>query len=116
MDKPTRCLAMTIDDEMITQVINHMNELMPKTDHREWQFTPENFHFTNDAAIHQILQRLIFLFTENHPSKDMFVDMSLKELIIRVLQTGSAKSITIKPYRSSNLIDSLLSFVLFAKI
>lgn len=87
MDKPTRCLAMTIDEDMITQVINNMNELMPKTDHREWRFTPENFHFTNDAAIYQILQRLMFLFTENHPSKDMFVDMSLKELIIRVLQT-----------------------------
>jgi len=83
---PTKCLAMGINENFILQTIQRMNEDMSKSN-EEWAFTDYNFHFTNDQGIFQILQRLLFLFTENHPSKDLFVGMMLKELIIRILQT-----------------------------
>lgn len=91
MDNPTRCLAMSIDDQKIKQVIDRMNEVMPKVDQGEWGFMNYNFHFTNDIAIYQIIQRLLFLFTENHPSKDLFVDNMLQELIVRSLQADARK-------------------------
>ena len=90
MDNPTRCLAMTISEEKIKNTIMLLNETMPKVD-KEWTFTDYNFHFTNDVAIHQIIQRLLFLFAENHPSKDMFADLMLQELIVRILQTENRK-------------------------
>ena len=65
-----------------------MNETKPRTEESgEWCFTDHNFHFMNDLAINQIIARMIFIFTENHPSKDMFADFMLKELIIRLMQT-----------------------------
>ncbi|MEC7265548.1 MAG: AraC family transcriptional regulator [Bacteroidota bacterium] len=85
-DNPTRCLAMAISDEKINKVINLMNEEMPKHDGTEWALMDYNYHFTNDASIYGIIQRLLYLFTENHPSKDFFVDNMLQELIIRILQ------------------------------
>ena len=89
-DNPTRCLAMAISDEKINKVINLMNEEMPKHDGSEWTLIDYNYHFTNDASIYGIIQRLLYLFTENHPSKDFFVDNMLQELIIRILQ-GNAR-------------------------
>ncbi|WP_375325165.1 AraC family transcriptional regulator [Flagellimonas sp. GZD32] len=86
VDNPTRCLAMAISDEKINKVINLMNEQMPKVDGSEWALMDYNYHFTNDASIYGIIQRLLYLFTENHPSKDFFVDNMLQELIIRILQ------------------------------
>lgn len=86
---PTRCLALTIDEDRIRKIVLMMNETMPKADRQEWQLTDENFHFTNDQGIYQIIQRLLFLFTENHPSKDFFVNNMLSELIVRILQTNS---------------------------
>lgn len=91
LNNPTKCLAMTISDEKIKKTIDLINEYSPKVEGDEWRFTDYNFHFTNDLAIHQIISRLLFLFTENHPSKDLFVNMSLQELIVRLLQTENRK-------------------------
>lgn len=83
-DSPTRYLAMCISDEKIKKVIQVLNEREDRFEDKEWPFMDYNFHFTNELAIHQIIQRLLFLFTEQHPSKDLFADFMLQELIIRL--------------------------------
>jgi AraC-like DNA-binding protein len=93
LDNPTQCLAMAIGEEKIKKTVNYLNECRPKVD-GEWRITDYNFHFTNDIAITQLIQRLIFVFTENHPSKDLFANNMLEELIIRILQTESSKIYT----------------------
>ena len=85
---PTRCLAMAIAEEKIQEVVDMMNETIPKADGQVWSPLDYNFHFTHDAGIYQILRRLLFLFTEDHPSKDLFVDNMLQELIVRILQAN----------------------------
>ncbi|MEM9723621.1 MAG: AraC family transcriptional regulator, partial [Bacteroidota bacterium] len=89
---PTRCLAMTISEDQLKETIQMMNEQMPKADGREWDMMDYNFHFTNDGSIYQILQRLLFLFAENHSMKDIFVDNMIQELIIRIFQANSLKA------------------------
>ena len=101
-NNPTQCLAMAISEDKISKVLDHMNELMPKVDKGEWSLMDYNFHFTNDVGIYQILQRLLFLFTEDHPSKDLFVDNMLEELIIRILQTNSRRIYTEKSFKLSS--------------
>lgn len=94
MDSPTKCMAIAISEDKIREVIMIMNETMPRSENQEWCFMDYNFHFTNDTGIYHILQRLLFLFTENHPAKDLFVDFMLKELIIRIMQAESKKIYT----------------------
>ena len=101
LDNPTRCLALSISEEKINQTIAFLNESRAKVDD-EWKFTDANFHFTNDAAIQQIIKRLLYLFTENHPSKDVFADFMLRELIIRILQTETKKIYTEKSLQLSS--------------
>ncbi|MCI5083373.1 MAG: AraC family transcriptional regulator [Saprospiraceae bacterium] len=90
MESPTHCLAMAISEDKILDIVNLLNENHAKAD-GEWRFTDYNFHFTNDIAIQQIIQRLLFVFAEDHPSKDLFADFMLRELIIRILQTEAKK-------------------------
>ncbi len=88
MQNPTQCLALRIDNTKINNVVEYLNDTEPRVDSStEWRFTDYNFHFMNDTAVNQIIARMIFLFTENHPSKDIFADFMLKELIIRLMQT-----------------------------
>ncbi|MGO4913113.1 AraC family transcriptional regulator [Leeuwenhoekiella sp. W20_SRS_FM14] len=110
---PTRCLAMAIADDKIKKVVNLMNENLTKDDGSEWSLMDYNFHFTNDTGIYQILQRLLFLFTENHPSKDYFVDNMLQELIIRILQTNNRKIYTDKALKlnSSSRLTSIIQYI-----
>ncbi|MCB0688790.1 MAG: AraC family transcriptional regulator, partial [Saprospiraceae bacterium] len=101
MDNPTRCLAMTIADDKIMDTVDFLNTSREKID-GQWSFTDYNFHFTNDLAIQQIIHRLLFLFTENHPSKDVFADFMLRELIIRILQTETRRIYTEKTIQLSS--------------
>ncbi|MFI8378658.1 AraC family transcriptional regulator N-terminal domain-containing protein [Leeuwenhoekiella sp. NPDC079379] len=107
---PTRCLAMAIAEDKIKKVVNLMNENLTKDDGSEWSLMDYNFHFTNDTGIYQILQRLLFLFTENHPSKDFFVDNMLQELIVRILQTNNRKIYTDKALKLNS--NSRLAFII----
>lgn len=86
---PTKCLTLTIEEQKIKEILQLLNEQNSKIDGQLWLLNDYNFHFANDAAIQQIIQRLIFLFAENHDAKDIFVEMMLKELLIRILQTES---------------------------
>ncbi|MFV9482190.1 AraC family transcriptional regulator [Christiangramia sp. ASW11-125] len=112
-NKPTQCLAIAISEEKIKSVLDKMNDQMPKADGLEWSLMDYNFHFTNDLGIYQILQRLMFLFTEEHPSKDLFVDNMLEELIIRILQTNSRKIYTEKSFGlvTSNRLAYVVEFI-----
>jgi AraC-like DNA-binding protein len=87
-ETPTSCSAMAISQDKIAEVVNVMNDSLPRADGKEWEFMDFNYRFTNDAGIYQLIQRLFFLFTENHSSRDIFVDFMLKELIIRVLRSN----------------------------
>lgn len=85
----TKCLALEIDPREIENVRNRMNEQRPRSDGQEWRRKDVNFHFTNDPGITQLIQRLVFLCAEKHSAKELFVSMSLRELLIRLLEAES---------------------------
>ena len=87
--QPTKCLALAVDEQEVANVVRLMNEQRPRADGSEWKTTDYNFHFTQQPAITQLLQRLVFLCVEDHPSKDLFVHMHLRELLIRIAQSES---------------------------
>ncbi|MBN8682101.1 MAG: AraC family transcriptional regulator [Chitinophagales bacterium] len=110
-DNPTQCLALTMDGSSINKVVDYLNETAPRAEEKnEWRFTDYNFHFTNDVAVNQIIGRLIWLFTENHPSKDVFADFMLRELIIRLMQTEARHLLTENTEALQN--NSRLAFVI----
>lgn len=110
-DNPTQCLALTLDHDKINGVVDYLNETAPRADeHEQWRFTDYNFHFTNDIAVSQIIGRMIFLFTENHPSKDLFADFMLKELIVRLMQTEARHLLL--DQNGAPKSDSRLAFVI----
>lgn len=108
--KPTKCLALRIDECKITETLDELNQIIPRQDELDWQYLKGNFHFTNDVAINQIIQRLIFLFTENHLCKVFFSEMMIKELIIRILQQENRKEFIQKSFESSN--NSRFSYII----
>lgn len=95
LNRPTKCLAMTIDPAAIAQVVERMNEQLPKADGGIWNAWSSNYCFTNDTAIHRIIHRMIYLFAEDHPSKDLFIGMALQELLVRILQAESRDELLI---------------------
>jgi len=87
-DDPTECLALTIAPERIRENIAYFQEKTAiEKEAVDWSLDVQSLHLTHDQGIQQLIERLVFLFTESHQSKDVFADLLLKELIIRLLQT-----------------------------
>ncbi|UBM57427.1 AraC family transcriptional regulator [Marinilongibacter aquaticus] len=88
IDNPTQCLALALSSEKILKIIAELNEKTPLIDDKKgWQLDNENFYFTNDQVVNYLLSHLIEIFTENNKAKDVFAEYTLKELIIRLMQT-----------------------------
>ncbi|PHS27552.1 MAG: AraC family transcriptional regulator [Methylophaga sp.] len=85
--QPTTCLTIEISKERIETVAEKMRDLTPlgKLEH-DWQYQPHIVHTHHTEATQQLLEKLVSLFTHNHPDKEMMVDLGVSELVIRLLR------------------------------
>lgn len=94
---PTQCLALAIAPDKVRQVTDLLNEQAPLVDNAQgWQFGQRNFFLTNDEPIHQLIARLIYIFTENNRAKEVFANLVIQELVVRLMQT-QARTLLLSP-------------------
>ncbi|WP_338874668.1 AraC family transcriptional regulator [Spirosoma sp. SC4-14] len=94
---PTQCLALAIAPDKVRQVTDLLNDRTPLIDNAQgWQFGQHNFFLTNDEPIHQLISRLIYIFTENNQAKEVFANLVLQELVVRLMQT-QARTLLLSP-------------------
>jgi AraC family transcriptional regulator len=92
LKSPTQCLALALSEEKTHQLTDQLNDRFPLIDSTEgWKFTPDNLYFTNEEAINQLLNRLIFVCSEGNSARDYFADLILQELTIRLMQTKARR-------------------------
>lgn len=88
LDTPTQCLALTISADFIRESVEQLNHYMPRLEESDgWVLDTDNYHFSQSGELHQVLRRLMQIFREDHVAKDYFAANTLKELLLRVMQT-----------------------------
>ena len=86
-DNPTQCVALAIDHDQIKKTINYLNEFYPKNSGLDqWGLDYNQIHFNNNEEICNLINKIIRISTEMSQSKDILVDLALKELLVRVMQ------------------------------
>ena len=86
--KPTQCLALAIDREKIRETVDLLNEKFAKTEKTDlWQLSAEQFHLKNTPELTDTIDRLVHVSQENNKAKDIFANLALQELLIRLMQT-----------------------------
>lgn len=84
---PTQCTALAIDRQQITNTIDYLNEHHPLHNNTLWQLNFDHYHFINNAALSSSINKLITIGTSNEIHKDILADLTLKEMLIRIMQT-----------------------------
>lgn len=93
-ENPTQCLALAIDQEKIGQTLQLLNERYPKEGHqRFWQLDYQNYFFYNNVELAATISKLIKECTSQSLTKDVLADLTLQELLIRIIQTQTVKAI-----------------------
>lgn len=104
---PTQCLTLAIAPDKVQQVTELLNDRAPLIDNAQgWTFGESSFFLTNDAPIHHLITRLIYIFTENNRAKEVFASLVLQELLVRLMQT-QARSLLLAPVATHAHINRL---------
>jgi len=86
-DKPTTCLTIEISRERIEAISERMRDLttLENLDH-SWEYQPLVIHNHHTKDTQQLLEKLVSLFTQDHPDKEIMMDLGVSELIIKLLR------------------------------
>ena len=95
LDSPTQCLALAIDPTKILETINEFEGIVTVGNEQkiELDFDASSSHLSHNRDIDYLVSRLLTTFTNNSKSKDVLVDLMIKELIVRLLQTKAKQTI-----------------------
>lgn len=87
-DDPTQCLALGIDPNKISDVVDKFNQYTAIEDeNNNWQLDEASTHLTNNEEVNFLIDRLLHTFINSNGSKDILLDLMIQELIVRLLQT-----------------------------
>lgn len=102
-DNPTQCIALAIDNNIITNTLDFLNEKYPKEGKSNlWKLDHENYFFYNNVELASTINKLIKECMGNSLTKDAIADLILQELIIRIIQTQTSKRFESERYIDSN--------------
>lgn len=91
-DNPTQCIALAIDHKIITDTLDFLNEKYPKEGKSNlWKLDHENYFFYNNVELAGTINKLIKECMGDSITKDAIADLTLQELIIRIIQTQTLK-------------------------
>lgn len=91
-DNPTQCVALVIAPEPIKDVLYLLNERFPKCEKGDsWQLSLQDYHLPNNRPIVENINKLLQIAQENNTCKDLLANLTLKELLIRLMQTQARR-------------------------
>lgn len=112
-NNPTQCLALAIDQTKILETLNFLNERYPKegTDNF-WQLNYQNYFFYNNVDLASTINKLIKECMSTSITKDALADLTLQELLIRIIQTQTVKSIDDDTFSNqNNAISQVIEYI-----
>ena len=93
-NNPTQCLALAIEQSKINDTLYFLNERYPKEGNNQfWHLNYQNYYFYNNVELASTINKLIKECMSTSITKDALADLTLQELLIRIIQTQTAKAI-----------------------
>ena len=101
-ENPTQCIALAIDNQIITDTLDFLNEKYPKEGKSNlWKLDHENYFFYNNVELAGTINKLIKECMGDSITKDAIADLTMQELIIRIIQTQ-----TVKRFDNEKILDN----------
>ena len=111
LENPTQCIALAVDEVYIKNTLHYLNNFYNRSDEQhDWKLQFNQYHFANDNEVTGLINKLIRVCSSSEKSKNIFADLNLKELLIRLVQSQHLQQVSIESDYSNN--QSRLHFVI----
>ncbi|OAB79873.1 helix-turn-helix domain-containing protein [Cochleicola gelatinilyticus] len=85
---PVQCATLALDWDMVKKNIDYLNETYPNIEAPYlWELNFNRYHFQNNRELAGSVNKLISISMEDNSAKDALADLSLKFLLLRIIQT-----------------------------
>ncbi len=86
---PTQCIALAVDAGYVNDTLNYLDKYYTNDADRPhtWKLQFNQYHFSNDDEVTGIINKLIRICSSADRVKNIYADLSLKELLIRLVQS-----------------------------
>jgi AraC-like DNA-binding protein len=93
--KPTQCIALTVNSEYVQDTMQYLNTCYNSgnDDGHRWNIDFSQYHFSNDTEIAETINKIIRNCSSGDKAKNIYADLSLKELLIRLVQSQYLKRV-----------------------
>jgi AraC-like DNA-binding protein len=109
---PTQCIALAIENEQIKKTINYLNEFFPKEDRNsKWFLNYDEYHFYNNEEIAYLINKVIRICSEKSKEKDVLADLTLKELLVRIMQSQNLKTVNDEIAANNNPLAYVIGYI-----
>ena len=103
LDNPTQCLALAIESKKIEDTLNFLNEKYPKEGQNNfWKLDENNFFFENNEEMAELINKIIQICRSSSVFKDALADLSLQELLVKIVQSQTLNGIDRDNVKMSN--------------
>lgn len=85
--RPTTCLTIEISRERVTSIAERLQQqtALDIPEHH-WDYQPRILHKHHTRDTQHLLERLVGIYTQNSPERDIMVDLGISELVTRMLR------------------------------
>ncbi len=86
-ETPTTCLAIEVSSDRVRNTAKKLNQLAPKqSSFGHWEYEDELIHTHHNNETQDLLNRIVHIYTENHPDRTFMIDLAVSELTVRLLR------------------------------
>lgn len=102
-ENPTQCIALAVDASYVNDTVRFMNHYYNADgDRHEWRLQFNQYHFANDTEVTDLINKLIRVCSGSDKAKNIFADLTLKELLIRLMQSQHMQQVSIESETCKN--------------
>jgi len=103
-ENPTQCIALAVDGAYLKDTLLYLNEFYnsDRSETREWRLHFSQYHFENDNEVTELINRLIRVCSSGDRTKNIYADLNLKELLIRLVQSQYLLQVSAEKNSHSN--------------
>jgi len=111
-EDPTQCLALAIHQSKIEETTCFLNEKYAIS--QPWKLDYDRYFFYNNEELATTINKLLGICLSDKKNKDIFADLALQELIIRIVQSQNLEAAQCNESKNRN--SSFSAIVSYIKI
>ncbi len=111
-ESPTQCTALVVENSYLHKQISYINETSGRQkEFGEWNIDLSKLVLKNNFELAEVSSRLMRLFADSNPMKEIYIDLALKEFVLCVMRLQNLHVQNEKNNTTSKLLHEVISYI-----